>query len=237
MSSGILGRLRNAHAWVPSVVRLGAGLGVRSEPRHPPQRLLELYDYEACPYCRKVREALSELDLEYLSIPCAKGSSNRAFVVARGGMTQFPYFVDPNTAREMYESEDIVTYLWETYGPGRGRASKIFAPLNTFGASLASTVRPRGMQVRPSSVDRAQPAARLELWSFEASPYCRKVREVLCELNLVTIVHNVAKKSARRPELVALGGKMQVPYLADPNTGTAMYESDDIIAYLERTYG
>lgn len=43
--------------------------------------------------------------------------------------------------------------------------------------------------------------------------------------------------SRRRPELVALGGKMQVPYLVDPNTGVAMYESDDIVAYLRKTYG
>ncbi len=51
------------------------------------------------------------------------------------------------------------------------------------------------------------------------------------------IVRNVAKHSARRPSLVALGGKMMVPYLIDPNTATAMYESDEIVAYLERTYG
>jgi glutathione S-transferase len=29
---------------------------------------------------------------------------------------------------------------------------------------------------------------------------------------------------------------MQVPYLIDPNTGQAMFESADIVAYLERTY-
>lgn len=31
-------------------------------------------------------------------------------------------------------------------------------------------------------------------------------------------------------------GRMQVPYLADPNTGVETYEPDDIVAYLERTY-
>ena len=30
---------------------------------------------------------------------------------------------------------------------------------------------------------------------------------------------------------------MQVPYLVDPNTGTSLYESDDIVNCLERTYG
>jgi glutathione S-transferase len=30
---------------------------------------------------------------------------------------------------------------------------------------------------------------------------------------------------------------MMVPYLADPNTGREMFESADIVTYLERTYG
>jgi len=30
---------------------------------------------------------------------------------------------------------------------------------------------------------------------------------------------------------------MMVPYLVDPNTGSAMYQSADIQAYLEETYG
>jgi glutathione S-transferase len=29
---------------------------------------------------------------------------------------------------------------------------------------------------------------------------------------------------------------MQVPYLADPNTSTELFESADIVAYLEATY-
>ena len=28
-----------------------------------------------------------------------------------------------------------------------------------------------------------------------------------------------------------------LPYLVDPNTGAAMFESADIVAYLNRTYG
>jgi glutathione S-transferase len=30
---------------------------------------------------------------------------------------------------------------------------------------------------------------------------------------------------------------MMVPYLADPNTGQEMFESADIVRYLEQTYG
>ena len=34
-----------------------------------------------------------------------------------------------------------------------------------------------------------------------------------------------------------LGGKQQFPYLVDPNTGVAMYESADILKYLFDNYG
>lgn len=44
-----------------------SGLGPRPETR------LELYEYEGCPFCRKVREAVSMLDLTVLVRPTPKG--------------------------------------------------------------------------------------------------------------------------------------------------------------------
>lgn len=206
---------------------------------HPPRppHLLELFAFEACPYCRKVREALSELDLAYVARTCPKGDRvNRRELEQRGGMQQFPYLVDLNTGTELYESEHIIDYLFEQYGPGRSALRRFAAPMNTLTASFASAVRPNGIRARDGLEDRDQPDERPILYNFENSPYCRKVRECLCELNLDYEVRNVAKKSKRRPELVERGGQMMVPYLIDPNTGTEMYESDDIVAYLEQTY-
>ncbi len=106
-----------------SVARFGAGLSVGALGKRPKQRL-ELYEFEACPYCRKVREALSTLDLEAMVYPCPKsGPHYRKQVVARGGKAQFPYLIDPNTRRELYESDDIVTYLFAEYGDGSGAAA------------------------------------------------------------------------------------------------------------------
>jgi len=232
-----LKKLNDAHSFAISVLRLGRGYIAKRSEKPKPARPIELYEFEACPYCRKAREVFSELDLDYVSRPCARGSNNRKIVESAAGKPQFPYMVDPNTGSAMYESEDIVTYLADTYGEGRGALSKLVAPLNTAGATLASAARPKGRVARPGCADRTQPPALLELWNFEASPYCRKVRETLCELNLDYLVHNVAKKSVHRPELVSKGGKMQVPYLVDANTKLSMYESEDIVAYLERTYG
>jgi glutathione S-transferase len=229
-----MGQLNNAHATLVSVLRGGRGWFTTDEtPAAKPEQLLEMYEFEACPYCRKVREVLSELDLEYVSRVVPRGSPKRAELRARGGKVQVPYLIDPNTGVEMYESEDIIDYLHDAYGSGRAGAWRLLSPLNTVASGIAGAIRPFGGRTKSA---REQPEALLELYNFEASPYCRKVREVLNELDLDHHVRNVAKRSRRRPELVELGGKMRVPYLVDPNTDTAMYESDDIIAYLRRTY-
>jgi glutathione S-transferase len=72
---------------------------------------------EGSPYCRKVREALSELDIEHIVRNIPRGSPKREALQARAGKVQVPYLVDPNTGSEMFESDDIVAYLYERYGP------------------------------------------------------------------------------------------------------------------------
>jgi glutathione S-transferase len=36
--------------------------------------------------------------------------------------------------------------------------------------------------------------------------------------------------------MMAKTGRFQVPYLVDPNTGVEMYESEEIVKYLEEVY-
>ena len=223
-----------ASSFAVSVVRAGNGMAVGTiGPR--PEKMLELYEFEACPFCRKVREALSILDLDVLVKPCPKGGTRfRPELVQRGGKAQFPYLVDPNAGLETYESDDIVRHLFARYGDGSVPASLSFMPLYFASNALASLCRPlSGVRVRPSRV----PAQPLELWSFEASPYCRIVRDALCELEIPYVLHNVAKGSPKRDAFVARSGKMQVPYLLDPNTGRGMFESADIVQDLQATYG
>ena len=221
-------------SFLATLVRLPAGLQVGELGPRPEKRLL-LYDFEGCPYCRKVREALTILDLEAEIRPCPKGGTRfRPELRERGGKEQFPYLVDPNTGKEMYESADIVRYLFETYGTRSVPWFLAVGPLVDLGASLATLVRGgRGVRVRPSRA----PERPLELFSFEASPYCRIAREALTNLEIPYVLHNVAKGSSGRAAFVARSGRMQVPYLADPNTGTELFESADIVRYLETTYG
>jgi glutathione S-transferase len=208
-----------------SVGRLGAR----------PELPLQLFEFEGCPYCRKVREALSVLDLEADVFPCPKnGPRFREQVKRRGGKAQFPFLVDPNSNVEMYESDAIVQYLFERYGDGNVPLALALGPLTDLSAQLAGLWRP-GFGV---FYQRGTPPEKpLELWSFEASPFCRIVREKLCTLEIPYRLHNVAKSSPNRDAFVRRSGKMMVPFLVDPNGGVSMFESADIVRYLDQSYG
>jgi glutathione S-transferase len=230
--------VNDVSSFAATIIRLGSGLSGRAGAPAPAQ-LLELYDYEGCPYCRKVRERLCELDLDVLVHPVAHGSPRRAVLKQLGGRIQVPYLVDPNTGHAMYESEDIMTYLDTQYGTDRGRSGlRAFPLINTVDSFLASAVRlGQGIRVAGDLADARRPGSPLELYNMEGSPYCRKVREALAELDIEHIVRNVPKGSPKREAFREMAGKVQVPYLVDPNTGAAMFESNDIVRYLHRTYG
>ncbi len=223
-----------ATSFLASIVRAGAGMTVTvlgARPKKP----LELYEFEACPYCRKVREAMSVLDLDAMIYPCPQaGTRFRPAAAARSGKAQFPFLIDPNTGKEMLESGEIVRYLFGTYGDGSVPWALSVPVVTDVSSALASLAR-LGSGRRSHSGVRT-PQLPLELWSFEASPFCRLVRERLCELELPYLLHNVAKGSPSRDAFVAHSGRMMVPYLADQNTGASMFESAEICAYLDRTY-
>ncbi|MFQ5666269.1 MAG: glutathione S-transferase N-terminal domain-containing protein [Candidatus Binatia bacterium] len=230
----------NISSFAATIVRLGRGTyPVMTADRRPvPKHLLELYDFEGCPYCRKVREVLTELDLDYLARPVAHGSPRRSELKRLGGKVQVPYLVDSNTDTRLYESADIIAHLNQRYSGGRraGWSLPIPSLVDDIVSGVASAVRLGGGS--RCRVDRARAGLKpLTLYNMEGSPYCRKVRETLSELDLEHIVRNVPKGSPKRVELEAHGGKVQVPYLIDPNTGRTMYESDDIVAYLDEQYG
>jgi glutathione S-transferase len=218
---------------VTTLGRLGSGMRVGAIGRRPALPV-ELYDFEACPFCRKVREALSILDLDAVVYPCPKGGPTyRPQVRAHGGREQFPYLVDPNTRKAMYESSDIVAYLFREYGDGSVPLALGAGVLTDVSSVLAGLSRLGG----GSRYRRARtPEQPLELYSFEASPFCRIVREALSSLELAYRLHNVAQGSAQRDAFMARAGRMMVPWLADPNTGAELFESADIVAYLNGTY-
>ena len=83
----------------------------------------------------------------------------------------------------------------------------------------------------------------LELYQAEDCPYSETVRERMTDLGLSYVVHNPRRHGGEvrneqtRDELLALGGEDQIPFLVDHQRGETLYESEDIVDYLEEHYG
>lgn len=77
----------------------------------------------------------------------------------------------------------------------------------------------------------------ITLYYKPTCPFCRRVLAVVDRLQLEVTMNDVSADTQLADELVSKGGKMQVPYLIDDSTDTALYESDDIVAYLQKQYG
>jgi glutaredoxin 3 len=77
----------------------------------------------------------------------------------------------------------------------------------------------------------------LTLYIKPTCPFCRRVQAVVDRMGLQVDMKDVELDEAAAAELVARGGKLQVPYLVDQAAGVEMYESDDIVTHLQSTYG
>jgi glutathione S-transferase len=79
----------------------------------------------------------------------------------------------------------------------------------------------------------------IEIYLAERCPFCVKVRMYMEQKGISYVLKPVLLGSAPsevKEELKRLGGKAQVPFLVDPERNIKMYESDDIIAYVEEHY-
>ena len=73
----------------------------------------------------------------------------------------------------------------------------------------------------------------LKLYAFPSCPYCAKVRNAFKEMDIEFEEIDARPGTEANAKLIELGGKSQVPFLVDEDNDTTMYESDDIIAYVE----
>jgi len=202
-----------------------------------PAEPVQLYEFEGCPFCRKVREAAAILDLDIEFKPCPmNGPTYRPEAIEKGGKRSFPYMVDPNTNTAMYESDDIINYLFDNYGPGSSEVSWFLrGPIAIITAGLALV--PSNIITLAGGYKASElPAEPLTVWGYEASPFSKVVRETMVELEIPHIWKSCARGSPKRQQLFEMTKTFQVPFLEDPNTGTKMFESAEIVDYLRTTY-
>lgn len=78
----------------------------------------------------------------------------------------------------------------------------------------------------------------LALYQFRACPFCVKVRRAMHALNLNIECRDALDNSQFRQELLEQGGRVKVPCLRIEEAGEVrwMYESNDIIAYLQERF-
>ncbi|AKH20069.1 glutaredoxin family protein [Sedimenticola thiotaurini] len=84
-----------------------------------------------------------------------------------------------------------------------------------------------------------QQTAHLSLYQFQACPFCVKVRRFLKRNSLQIETRDAKRDPQYRNELLSGGGEIKVPCLRiDNDQGDTqwLYESDEIISYLEQRY-
>lgn len=223
-------RTRLVRATLPTLARAGAGGRVQRERGPRPAETLILYQREACPYSRRVREALSMLDLDARIKPVPRGSARHAReLVALTGDIEIPVLVDPAMGLVLEDTEGILQHLFQHYGRG-----EVPLRLRAHASSrLASRLRRgHGEEARASIA----PSRALELTGYEASPATRLVRETLDELELPYLSRPLAPHSPRRRAYFASEGTMELPRLEDRAAGITIFGPLSICSYLERTY-
>lgn len=75
----------------------------------------------------------------------------------------------------------------------------------------------------------------LTLYIKTGCPFCVSTQAKITELDLKVEEKNIIDDAIAQ-ELVVCGGKIQVPYLIDTDRDVEMYESGDIVEYLDKHY-
>ena len=76
--------------------------------------MMTLYQFEGCPYCRMVRQKLSDMELTYVSVCVPPDRSRRQKVLEASGQPTVPVLVDGDVV--LADENEIIAYLAKTYG-------------------------------------------------------------------------------------------------------------------------
>jgi glutaredoxin len=112
--------------------------------------------------------------------------------------------------------------------------------LTPFMLLWAKLSMPKGMARADDAQQKIdKECASLALYHFKTCPFCIKVRKEMSRLSLPIELRDAQHDSAIRADLLQGGGKIQTPCLRiEDARGNVqwMYESDDIIKYLQQRF-
>jgi glutaredoxin len=80
---------------------------------------LALYQFDACPFCARVRQVIDRLDLDIEIRDTRRNPTYRQELIQQGGKATVPCLrIERSDGRVewMYESADIIDYLKEQFG-------------------------------------------------------------------------------------------------------------------------
>jgi glutaredoxin len=98
----------------------------------------------------------------------------------------------------------------------------------------------QGQRDAAAQVEVEQSLARYSLYHFDGCPFCIKVRRAMQRMNLPIELRDASPAGEHRTALANEGGRIMVPCLRiekEDGSSEWMYESKDIIAYLDERYG
>ena len=196
-------------SYLPGLLRAGRGQQVCSAasassklPVPRPTKSLILYSYEGNQFCRLVREVLTELDLPYELRSAGKSSPRREQMAQMtGGSSQCPYLIDENTDTAMFESADIIRYLYKTYAlwtpPSEllESASDVVTPLLKPIYQKLAPIQAGANGEDTASYDAAIAKAKSEIedetnsntvviYTYSLSPFCTEATDLLDNLDI-----------------------------------------------------
>ena len=102
---------------------------------------------------------------------------------------------------------------------------------------LTSPKAPQRVPYEQAKIDQA--TRDMALYQFKACPFCVKTRRAMKRLGLNIELRDARNDPKWRRQLLAEGGRLQVPCLYNPEASAEtqwLYESADIIAYLEQRF-
>ena len=193
------------------------GRGTSGTP-HPiqPDKILKLYEFEGSPFCRRVREVLTTLNIDYLfkhyghsgKTPKKYSHYPKIPVAALAGTII-------NGARGVWVNQAIL----------QREAPQQLLELWGFEASPFTRI------VRAELTELELP------YKFHNAAKERWQDQGPAVLRLKPGKYTPLAGGKREQVLKVMGNNIQVPYLVDPNTGVKLFESAEIVKYLKQQYG